>query len=145
MVIKSERTFDGISLDKPGSDGARTGEAGGQVDGWVGFGVACGAGRGGGVATRGGGRRPPMPPCVLTTCPVHPLPPPALRRTVTYTRFALCGKCYSAEIAGQGKGLPPGMQLQELLPAHNKVGARRRAARRRRRWMHHAACASASM
>jgi E1A/CREB-binding protein len=64
VVIKSERTFDGISLDKPGLDA---------------------------------------------------------NRTVSYTRFALCSKCYSAEIAGQGKGLPPGMQLNELLPAPNPI------------------------
>lgn len=62
VVVRSERTFDGISLDKPGSDATRT---------------------------------------------------------VTYTRFALCTKCYSAECAGHGKGLPPGMQIGELLPARN--------------------------
>ena len=38
-----------------------------------------------------------------------------------YTRFALCPKCYSAEIAGQGKGLPPGMELSELIPAPNRT------------------------
>lgn len=44
---------------------------------------------------------------------------------VTYTRFALCTKCYSAELAGVAagaKGLPPGMAISDLLPAHNQVG-----------------------
>jgi hypothetical protein len=40
---------------------------------------------------------------------------------VTLTRFALCGKCYQEEIAGVGRGLPPGMTLAELLPAPNPI------------------------
>lgn len=40
---------------------------------------------------------------------------------VTYTRFALCPTCYQHELAGQGKGLPPGMELGQLLAAPNRV------------------------
>lgn len=65
-------------------------------------------------------------PLTPFTCACSPPGPPlcpavsSLVPAVTYTRFALCGKCYSAEIAGHGKGLPAGMQLRELLPAPNQ-------------------------
>lgn len=60
---------------------------------------------------------PQVPTRGLTHPPTHP--PASLPAAVTYTRFALCTKCYSAECAGHGKGLPPGMQIGELLPARN--------------------------
>ena len=85
VVIKSERTFDGISLDKPGLDANRTGESSRLPEHLCDCQPACIGSWDVGTSARALRVHNLQAPTASSCCTPHP--------AVSYTRFALLGKC----------------------------------------------------